>query len=146
MTDTPDTPEMDQDSRHPHGPTVSIEEEMKSSDGYAKATSEAYNARAAEIYTEQAADVDIIITTALIPGRPAPKLLTAEDVAGMKSGQSELTLDCRTRVAAPMPNSVRPVIRMYLPPILSDIFPATGARTRAITDIGARISPALMAE
>ncbi|TAP39076.1 Re/Si-specific NAD(P)(+) transhydrogenase subunit alpha, partial [Arthrobacter sp. S39] len=36
--------------------------------------------------TEQAADVDIIITTALIPGRPAPKLLTAEDVAGMKSG------------------------------------------------------------
>lgn len=65
---------------------VEVEEEMKSSDGYAKATSEAYNARAAEIYTEQAADVDIIITTALIPGRPAPKLLTASDVAGMKSG------------------------------------------------------------
>jgi NAD(P) transhydrogenase subunit alpha len=65
---------------------VEVAEEMKSSDGYAKATSEAYNARAAEIYTEQARDVDIIITTALIPGRPAPKLLTAEDVAGMKSG------------------------------------------------------------
>jgi NAD(P) transhydrogenase subunit alpha len=65
---------------------VEVEEEMKSTDGYAKATSEAYNARAAEIYTEQAADVDIIITTALIPGRPAPKLLTAEDVAGMKPG------------------------------------------------------------
>jgi NAD(P) transhydrogenase subunit alpha len=65
---------------------VEVEEEMKSTDGYAKATSEAYNARAAQIYTEQAADVDIIITTALIPGRPAPKLLTAEDVAGMKSG------------------------------------------------------------
>jgi H+-translocating NAD(P) transhydrogenase subunit alpha len=65
---------------------VEVEEEMKSSDGYAKATSEAYNARAAEIYTEQAAEVDIIITTALIPGRPAPRLLTAEDVAGMKPG------------------------------------------------------------
>ncbi|UZX04746.1 Re/Si-specific NAD(P)(+) transhydrogenase subunit alpha [Arthrobacter sp. CDRTa11] len=65
---------------------VEVAEEMKSSDGYAKATSEAYNARAAEIYSEQAADVDIIITTALIPGRPAPKLLTAEDVAGMKAG------------------------------------------------------------
>ncbi|GAA4039553.1 Re/Si-specific NAD(P)(+) transhydrogenase subunit alpha [Arthrobacter methylotrophus] len=65
---------------------VEVEEEMKSSDGYAKATSEAYNLRAAEIYTEQARDVDIIITTALIPGRPAPKLLTAEDVAGMKPG------------------------------------------------------------
>ncbi|PZS35467.1 MAG: Re/Si-specific NAD(P)(+) transhydrogenase subunit alpha, partial [Pseudonocardiales bacterium] len=34
----------------------------------------------------QAADVDIIITTALIPGRPAPKLLTAEDVASMRAG------------------------------------------------------------
>lgn len=65
---------------------VEVEEEMKSSDGYAKATSEAYNRRAAEIYTEQAREVDIIITTALIPGRPAPKLLTAEDVAGMKAG------------------------------------------------------------
>ncbi|MGO4859728.1 Re/Si-specific NAD(P)(+) transhydrogenase subunit alpha [Arthrobacter sp. 2MCAF14] len=65
---------------------VEVEEVMESSDGYAKATSEAYNARAAEIYTEQAAEVDIIITTALIPGRPAPKLLTAWDVAGMKSG------------------------------------------------------------
>ncbi|MEJ1181047.1 MULTISPECIES: Re/Si-specific NAD(P)(+) transhydrogenase subunit alpha [unclassified Pseudarthrobacter] len=65
---------------------VKVAEEMNSSDGYAKATSEAYNARAAEIYTEQAADVDIIITTALIPGRPAPRLLTADDVAGMKSG------------------------------------------------------------
>ena len=58
----------------------------KSSDGYAKATSEAYDRRAAEIYTEQAADVDIIITTALIPGRAAPRLITASDVAAMKPG------------------------------------------------------------
>lgn len=58
----------------------------KSSDGYAKATSEDYNRRAAEIYTEQAAEVDIIITTALIPGRPAPRLITASDVALMKPG------------------------------------------------------------
>ncbi|MFL6088736.1 MAG: Re/Si-specific NAD(P)(+) transhydrogenase subunit alpha [Aeromicrobium sp.] len=54
--------------------------------GYAAATSEEYNRRAAEIYSEQAADVDIIITTALIPGRPAPKLITAADVASMKPG------------------------------------------------------------
>jgi H+-translocating NAD(P) transhydrogenase subunit alpha len=65
---------------------VEVEEEMKSSDGYAQATSEAYNRRAAEIYSEQARDVDIIITTALIPGRPAPKLLTEDDVASMKPG------------------------------------------------------------
>jgi len=64
---------------------VEVEQEA-STDGYAKATSEDYNRRAAEIYAEQAADVDIIITTALIPGKPAPKLLTAEDVASMKAG------------------------------------------------------------
>jgi H+-translocating NAD(P) transhydrogenase subunit alpha len=64
---------------------VEVETEM-SSDGYAKATSEDYDRRAAEIYSEQAADVDIIITTALIPGRPAPKLITADDVAKMKQG------------------------------------------------------------
>lgn len=65
---------------------VEVAEKMESSDGYAKATSEDYDRRAAEIYSEQAADVDIIITTALIPGRPAPKLITAKDVASMKSG------------------------------------------------------------
>ena len=65
---------------------VEVAEKMESSDGYAKATSEDYDKRAAEIYSEQAAEVDIIITTALIPGRPAPKLITAKDVASMKSG------------------------------------------------------------
>ncbi|MGW2962701.1 Re/Si-specific NAD(P)(+) transhydrogenase subunit alpha [Streptomyces sp. NPDC001220] len=64
---------------------VDVEVEQ-STDGYAKATSEAYDKRAAEIYSEQAADVDIIITTALIPGRPAPRLITAADVASMKPG------------------------------------------------------------
>jgi len=65
---------------------VEVDEKMSSTDGYAKATSEAYDRRAAEIYSEQARDVDIIITTALIPGRPAPKLLTEADVASMKPG------------------------------------------------------------
>jgi len=65
---------------------VDVAEQMVSSDGYAKATSEAYDKRAAEIYSEQAADVDIIITTALIPGRPAPRLITAHDVALMRPG------------------------------------------------------------
>lgn len=64
---------------------VDVEQEQ-SGTGYASATSEDYDRRAAEIYSEQAADVDIIITTALIPGRPAPKLITAEDVAAMKAG------------------------------------------------------------
>ena len=57
-----------------------------STDGYATATSDDYNRLAARLYAEQAADVDIIITTALVPGRAAPKLITAEDVARMKPG------------------------------------------------------------
>lgn len=64
---------------------VDVETEQ-STDGYAKATTDAYDARAAEIYSEQAADVDIIITTALIPGRAAPVLITEADVASMKAG------------------------------------------------------------
>ena len=65
---------------------VPQEEQQVSSDGYAKATSEAYDAAAAKLYSDQAADVDIVVTTALIPGRPAPRLLTAADVASMKPG------------------------------------------------------------
>ncbi|MER6628036.1 Re/Si-specific NAD(P)(+) transhydrogenase subunit alpha [Streptomyces sp. NPDC000987] len=64
---------------------VEVEQEA-STDGYAKATSADYDRAAAELYHRQAADVDIVITTALIPGRPAPRLLTAEDVAVMKPG------------------------------------------------------------
>ena len=48
--------------------------------------SDDYNERAARLYAEQVPDVDIVITTALIPGRPAPRLLTEEMVASMKSG------------------------------------------------------------
>ncbi|WP_435200494.1 Re/Si-specific NAD(P)(+) transhydrogenase subunit alpha [Janibacter sp. GS2] len=61
-------------------------QEGQSSDGYAKEASEDFNAKAAELYAEQAKDVDIIITTALIPGREAPRLITEEMVASMKPG------------------------------------------------------------
>ncbi|KOV58841.1 Re/Si-specific NAD(P)(+) transhydrogenase subunit alpha [Streptomyces sp. MMG1121] len=57
-----------------------------STDGYARATSADYDRAAAELYHRQAEDVDIVITTALIPGRPAPCLLSADDVAVMKPG------------------------------------------------------------
>ncbi|MEU1971392.1 Re/Si-specific NAD(P)(+) transhydrogenase subunit alpha [Microbacterium sp. NPDC019599] len=58
----------------------------QSTDGYAKATSADYDRAAAALYSAQAAEVDIIITTALIPGRPAPRLITAADVASMPPG------------------------------------------------------------
>lgn len=64
---------------------IDVEQEV-SSDGYAKETGEDFNRKAAELYAEQAKDVDIIITTALIPGRPAPRLITEEMVASMKPG------------------------------------------------------------
>jgi proton-translocating NAD(P)+ transhydrogenase subunit alpha len=57
-----------------------------SADGYAREMGEDFNRRAAQMYAEQAPDVDIIITTALIPGRPAPRLITEEVVASMRSG------------------------------------------------------------
>jgi H+-translocating NAD(P) transhydrogenase subunit alpha len=57
-----------------------------SATGYAKEMSGDYNARAAALYAEQVKDVDIVITTALIPGRPAPRLITGEMVASMRSG------------------------------------------------------------
>ncbi|AYF97277.1 Re/Si-specific NAD(P)(+) transhydrogenase subunit alpha [Protaetiibacter intestinalis] len=65
---------------------VPEEQQEVSSDGYAKATSDAYDRRARELYSEQAAEVDVVITTALIPGRAAPRLLTASDIALMKPG------------------------------------------------------------
>ncbi|AUG28352.1 MULTISPECIES: Re/Si-specific NAD(P)(+) transhydrogenase subunit alpha [Microbacterium] len=65
---------------------VPDEQKEVSADGYAKATSAAYDAAAAKLYGDQAADVDIVITTALIPGRAAPRLITAADVAAMKPG------------------------------------------------------------
>uniref|UniRef100_UPI0012D37A54 Re/Si-specific NAD(P)(+) transhydrogenase subunit alpha n=1 Tax=Catellatospora paridis TaxID=1617086 RepID=UPI0012D37A54 len=61
-------------------------EQQGGGDGYAKQTSADYDRRASELYAEQAAEVDIIITTALIPGRPAPRLLSAEHVASMRPG------------------------------------------------------------
>ena len=57
-----------------------------SATGYAKEMGDDYKEREAKLYAEQSADVDIVITTALIPGRPAPRLITADMVAAMRPG------------------------------------------------------------
>jgi len=54
--------------------------------GYAKTMSPEFIAAEMELFAQQAKEVDIIITTALIPGRPAPKLITTEMVKSMKAG------------------------------------------------------------
>ncbi len=54
--------------------------------GYAKVMSDEFIKAEMALFAEQAKDVDIIITTALIPGKPAPRLITAEMVESMKDG------------------------------------------------------------
>ena len=62
------------------------DENGSSSDGYAKTMSEEFIRAEMALFAEQAKDVDIIITTALIPGKPAPKLITREMVDSMRPG------------------------------------------------------------
>ncbi|HEY0643768.1 MAG TPA: Re/Si-specific NAD(P)(+) transhydrogenase subunit alpha [Nocardioides sp.] len=64
---------------------VDMEQEV-SSDGYAKEMTAEQEAATALMYDEEARAADIVITTALIPGRPAPQLVTAETVAAMRPG------------------------------------------------------------
>ena len=61
-------------------------EDTGSGDGYAKEMSQAFIDAEMALFAEQAKDVDIIITTAMIPGKPAPKLITADMVESMKTG------------------------------------------------------------
>jgi len=65
---------------------VDYEEEGSGGGGYAKVMSEGFQKAQREMYAKQAKEVDIIITTALIPGKPAPRLITAEMVKSMKPG------------------------------------------------------------
>jgi len=65
---------------------VDYEEEGSGGGGYAKVMSEGFQKAQREMYAQQAKEADIIITTALIPGKPAPKLITAEMVQSMKPG------------------------------------------------------------
>ncbi|WP_116348427.1 Re/Si-specific NAD(P)(+) transhydrogenase subunit alpha [Cupriavidus taiwanensis] len=66
--------------------TVEIEEDGSGNGGYAKEMSPAFIEAEMRLFAEQAREVDIIITTALIPGKPAPRLLEAGTVALMRAG------------------------------------------------------------
>jgi H+-translocating NAD(P) transhydrogenase subunit alpha len=65
---------------------VDYEEEGGGGGGYAKVMSEGFQQAQRAMYAQQAKTADIIVTTALIPGKPAPKLITAEMVQSMKPG------------------------------------------------------------
>jgi len=65
---------------------LDFKEEGSGSGGYAKVMSPEFIAAEMALFARQAQEVDIIITTALIPGKPAPKLITADMVASMRPG------------------------------------------------------------
>jgi NAD(P) transhydrogenase subunit alpha len=65
---------------------VDYVEEGSGAGGYAKVMSEGFQKAQREVFAAQAKVVDVIITTALIPGKPAPKLITAEMVRSMRPG------------------------------------------------------------
>ncbi|MFB6623976.1 Re/Si-specific NAD(P)(+) transhydrogenase subunit alpha [Streptomyces sp. NPDC056374] len=81
-------PEVADQVRSLGGEYLSIEspETEVSATGYAKEMGDDYKAREAELYAAQCREADIVVTTALIPGRPAPTLITAEMLASMKPG------------------------------------------------------------
>ena len=74
---------------------VTIDEAGEGQGGYAKEMSPAFIAAEMALFREQAKQVDIVITTALIPGRPAPKLWLADMVRSMKPGSVVVDLAAR---------------------------------------------------
>jgi len=76
--------------------------------GYAKAMSAEYQAKQAELTAAHIIKQDVVITTALIPGRPAPKLVTAAHVASMKPGSViiDLAVEAGGNVEGSKPNEV----------------------------------------
>lgn len=91
---------------------VAVEdEEFKAAEtagGYAKAMSAEYQAKQAELTAAHIVKQDIVITTALIPGRPAPRLLSAAHVASMKPGSVivDLAVEAGGNAEGSRPNEV----------------------------------------
>ena len=102
---------------------LEFEEDGSGQGGYAKVMSDEFIKAEMKLFAEQAAEVDIIITTALIPGKPAPELITAEMVESMKSGSVivDLAAEQGGNCALTEPNKVvirntkqhRPTLPMY---------------------------------
>lgn len=75
---------------------LDFKEEAGSGDGYARVMSDAFIKAEMALFAQQAQEVDIIVTTALIPGKPAPTLITREMVASMKPGSVIVDLAAQT--------------------------------------------------
>merc|ERR1712176_703584 len=86
---------------------VDYEEDGSGSGGYAKEMSKEWHAAAREMLTKQCEDVDIVITTALIPGRAAPIMVTKEMVGKMKSGS--VTVDLAAEAGGNVETTVKDI-------------------------------------
>jgi H+-translocating NAD(P) transhydrogenase len=75
---------------------VDYEEDGSGAGGYAKEMSKEWHAAAAQMLSKQCEEVDIVITTAAIPGRKAPLMITKEMVAKMKAGSVTVDLAAET--------------------------------------------------
>ncbi len=87
------------------------DEEFKQAEtagGYAKEMSASYKKKQAELVSDHIAKQDIVITTALIPGKPAPKLISAEMVASMKPGSviADLAVERGGNIALSKPDEI----------------------------------------
>ncbi|OYX36472.1 MAG: NAD(P) transhydrogenase subunit alpha [Caulobacterales bacterium 32-69-10] len=96
--------------------------------GYAKPMSAEYQAKQAALVATHVQKQDIVITTALIPGRPAPKLLSAEHVASMKPGSViiDMAVEQGGNTAGAMPDEV--------------VVTANGVKIVGITNLPGRIA------
>jgi NAD(P) transhydrogenase subunit alpha len=91
---------------------VAVEDEefkaAETAEGYAKEMSAEYQAKQAALVSDHIKKQDIVITTALIPGRPAPKLVSAEQRASMKPGSVlvDLAVERGGNVAGAKPDQI----------------------------------------
>jgi len=89
---------------------VDFEEDGTGAGGYAKEMSKEWHAAAAQMLADQCKDVDIIITTALIPGRKAPIMITKEMVASMKPGS--VTVDLAAEAGGNVEGTVKDTVNV----------------------------------
>ncbi len=82
--------------------------QAETSGGYAREMSDDYKRRQAELIARRVGEADFVITTALIPGRPAPRLITDEMVASMKPGSVivDMAAEAGGNVEGSEPNKV----------------------------------------
>ncbi|MDQ6979225.1 MAG: Re/Si-specific NAD(P)(+) transhydrogenase subunit alpha [Mariprofundaceae bacterium] len=106
---------------------VPVEENAEDAGGYAREMSDDYKQKQAELIAQHAAKADIVITTALIPGRPAPILVTQEVVEQMRAGS--VIVDMAVEMGGNCPLSVKDEVIQH----------------RGVTVVGISNIPALMA-